>query len=361
MTYRVYDMAQGQFCICWDTCCRIIKSYHRARYQHEYSKEVKESQSSLLSPLSWGLPDLFYVTVDWDKVREKTTTDATSDGFKLGAFAMFSDGGVDTLVRELRRMQLETRRQNHLFQSSMKQSSDKSWSAMESSVGLYQSWIDKAKLVRDLSGSVLIACATAGTGGLTGAALFGAGTGTALKSYGKFQDTGSYGSAAIEATQNIAFSVFPAARGAALTSKETVVKLVVSVTGDTSKALLEGRSVGTALKEGALNIPVAGLGALSKKVLTPVLNKVAVPVLAQVLTAPPQIVAKLPVDVSKKIIEDRTKKSWQGAVRENPARTSAQPAGASDDSLADELSIEDDLLLKFAVIDMNKGVGRSWW
>jgi hypothetical protein len=32
-----------------------------------------------------------------------------------------------------------------------------------------------------------------------------------------------------------------------------------------------------------------------------------------------------------------------------------------DDSLADELSLEDDLLLKFAVVDMSKGVGRSWW
>jgi hypothetical protein len=359
MAYRVYDMAQGQFCICWDTCCRIIKSYHRARHQVAYSKETRESQTSLVNPLSWGLPDLTYITVDWDKVREKSDEDAMSDGFKLGAFAMFSDGGVDKLVRELKRMQLETRRQNDLFQSHMKQASSKSWSAMERSVSAYQGWIDGAKAVRDLSGSILIGCATAATAG--GAAVLGAGAGTALKSYGKFQDTGSYGSAAIEAAQNIAFSVFPAARGVSLTVKEKVVKVIVSVGGDTTKALLEGRSLGTALKEGAINIPVAVGGEAGKRMLKPVLDKVAVPVLTKVITAAPEIVAKLPGDVAKKVAEDRAKKTLQTRVRENPARAGGQPREDVDDSLADELSLEDDLLLKFAVVDMSKGVGRSWW
>lgn len=50
MTYRLYDTAQGQFALCWDTCCQIIKSYHWARPQHRHSTEMTESQSQLLKP-----------------------------------------------------------------------------------------------------------------------------------------------------------------------------------------------------------------------------------------------------------------------------------------------------------------------
>lgn len=195
MTYRLYDTGQGQFALCWDTCCQFIKSYHRASLQHRHSREVTESQSQMLNPSTWGMPDLTYLSVDWHKVRQESAANTLSDAWRLGAVATFSGGGV-----------------------------------------------------------------------------------------AKFQDSGSYGSAAIEVTQNIAFSVFQTTKA---------VKVVVSVTADTFKALIEGEghSIGTALAEGGVNVPAAVLGEVAKKLLGPLMDKVAVPVVTKVITASPQVLA----------------------------------------------------------------------
>ncbi len=352
MTYRLYDTAQGQFALCWDTCCQIIKSYHRASLQHRHSKEVTESQSQMLSPSTWGMPDLTYLSVDWDKVRQESVASTMSDAWRLGAVATFSGDGVDTLVRELKRLQMQTRQSNALFNASQRQASSKTLAAMERSVESFQSMVDGAKRVRDLSGSVLIGAATAASGGLAGAAIFGAGAGSALKGIAKFQDSGSYGSAAIEVTQNIAFSVFQTTK---------VVKLVVSVTADTSKALIEGRPIGTALAEGGVNVPAAVLGEGAKKLLGPLMDKVAVPVVTKVITSPPQILSKLPIEVGAKVLVDQTKKAAQATIRGAAQNLHAGAIASTRSSLADAISVDDDLLLKFAVIDMSKGIGHSWW
>lgn len=353
MTYRIYDTAQGQFALCWDTCCQIIKSHHRARFQHQHSKEIPESQSQMLNPLSWGLPDLTFLSVDWDKVRQDSAASTMADGWRLGAVATFSSDGIDTLVRELRRMQTQTRRAQDLFNASQRRASQTSLAAMNRSIGAFQSMIDGAKLVRDLSGSILIGASTAATGGLSSTVLVGAGAGSALKGIAKFQDSGSYGSAAIEASQNIAFSVFQTPKA---------VKLVVSVAADTVKALIEGRSVGTALAEGGVNVPTTLLGEGAKKLVGPLVEKVAVPVLAKVITTSPQILGKLPTEVGTKVMVDRAKKAAQTAMRGGtPNNLQAHEGLSTRRTLADRISIDDDLLLKFAVIDMAKGVGHSWW
>ena len=352
MTYRIYDTAQGQFALCWDTCCRIMTSYHRARFQHEYSREVTESQSQMLSPLTWGLPDLSFVSVDWEKVRHETTGNTMSDAWRLGAVATFSGDGIDALVRELKRMQTETRQKHALFNASLKQASAKSLAAMNRTVGTAQSWIDGAKVVRDLSGSVLIGASTAATGGLAGAVLFGAGAGSAIKGVAKFQDSGSYGSAAIEVSQNIVFSVFRTPK---------TVKVVASVTADTFKALLEGRSIGTALAEGSMNVPSTVLGEGAKKLLGPLMTKVAVPVVSRVISAPPQVLAKLPIEVGTKVLADRAKKAAQNAVRGDAQTPLTSEKASMRHSLTDTVSVDEDLLLKFAIVDMSKGAGRSWW
>lgn len=337
MAYRLYKTAQGDFCIDWDTCCQILKSYHRARAQNVNSKEVTESQGSLLNPLSWGLPDLSYVEVEWAKVRTEADGQTLLDGFRLGAIATYEAQGVDALARELQRMQTETRRLNQEFQGKMKRASEKSWAAIESSVNAYQKIVDGLKFIRDLAGSFLIGAATVTTGG---AALAAAGLGTGLKTTAKYQDTGSVGSAALEATQNLAFAVFPAARGKALAGGEKVVKVLVTGGMETGKALLEGRRLTTAVAEGGVSIPNAVVADVVKKVAGP-LGKTAVPIVV-------------------KILEDQSKKRAQAWVREATA-TPAGTARTGGDGLADSVSFEDALLIKLAIIDMSKGIGRSWW
>lgn len=346
MSWKTYRVEQGEFTICWETCCRIIASHHRAKWQLQLAQEDRESQSTV-NPLTWGLPDLRYLTVDWDKVRERAEADTLSDAWTLAARANFERAGVDALVRTLKDMQVATRTDHVRYRTRLQECMRRTAADVEASVSRAESWLQIARFLRDSSGSVLIGAATVVTGGTAAVAV--AGGGTVLKSVGKYQDTGSVGSATIEAAQNIAFAVFPAARGAALAGREKVVKVVATVGADASKALIEGRPVGTALAEGAIAVPSSMLGDRLKQGLSVVLGKVAVPIVA-------------------KVVEDRVKKAAQGTVR--GALSGTQQRARQEDgaqrasragSIADRISLDDDMLLKLAVIDNGKGVGGSWW
>ena len=339
MTYKVYDTAQGSFCIDWETCCQIIRSYQRASLQMRYSKEVRESQTSILNPLSWGLPDLTFIEVDWDRVRSEAQQAVYSSSWSLAASASFESNGVDRLVEKLRGMQRDIRRLNADFQQQMRAASKKSWNAMEGSIASYQSRIDEARIIRDLSGSILIGASTVATGGAALAAT--AGMGTVLKTTATYQDTGSAGAAAIEATQNIVCTVIPAARGKAMGA---ATKVVISTVADTGKALLEGKSIGTAIAAGAVNIPTGAAGAMVKGAAVKVLGKAAAPIVV-------------------KVVQDRAKKIGQSAIK-NPSSSAghhAKTSASATSDLADQVSFADDLLLKLALVDMEKGIGRSWW
>jgi hypothetical protein len=370
VAYKLYTTAQGQFAIDWDTCCQIIRSSHRSRSQLDNASSKTESQSSLCNPLSYGLPDLTTLEVDWDAVRRTTQSKTLLDAYRLGAIAEFDRNGVTRLVQELQSMQAETRSANDRFSGWQHAVSDRSLAAMRDSEKGYQSLIDGAKLIRDLSGSVLIGAATFATGGATGAALVGGGLGTALKTTAKYQDTGSLGIAAIEAAQNIVLCVLPAARGAKLAGGEKIVKLILGATLDTDKALLDGRELTTAIEEGVAGSVVSALGdQVLGKGLPLILDRVAVPVVARLLEQPTKVVSDGLTAVLKKTIEDRTKKAVQGAIKASAGADAGHLTHAVNRSGPDSNSWDtvmsfadrDELLLKFAVIDMAKGVGQSGW
>jgi hypothetical protein len=344
MTYKVYNTAQGSFCIDWETCCQIIRSYQRASLQMTYSKEKTESQSSAVDPRTWGLPDLTFIEVNWGRVRSDAHAAVLSSAWSLGASAMFQSKGVDTLVQRLRGMQFDTRQLNSDFQDKMRAASKKSWKAMESSLDSYESKIYYARLARDFSGSILIGAATVVTGGVGLAAT--AGMGTVLKTTATYQDTGSAGAAVIEATQNIVCTVIPVARGKAM---GTATKVVISTVADTGKALLEGKSIGTAIAVGAVNVPTGAGGGMVKDSAVKLLGKVAAP-----------IVVKVAQDQAKKFGQTKIK-NWSSSKSTSSIGDDARTMTSATSDLADQVSFEDDLLLKLAVIDMAKGVGRSWW
>lgn len=340
VSYRVYDTAQGSFAIDWDTCCQIIRSYHRADLQLRYSAERTESQSSTVNPLSWGLPDLTFIEVDWGKVAAESQALVMSAAFKFAAIGMFQSAGMDALVRELQRMMRETRRLNADFARRMRTASDKSWKAMEGSIATYQRRIDEAKHVRDLSGSILIGASTVTTGGASAAAV-GA-SGAVIKATAKYQDYGSAGAAALELTQNIVCTVIPGARQVPMGK---VAKTIISVASDSGEALLEGEALSTAVSMGTVNIPIAAAGEAAKKGLQQVLSKTAVPIVV-------------------KVAEDRAKKVIQGHLRTTTAAATPTSMGVptvSTPGTANRVSVADELLLKLAVVDMAKGVGHSWW
>jgi hypothetical protein len=181
---------------------------------------------------------------------------------------------------------------------------------------------------------------------------------------------GSAGAATIEAVQNLAFVVFPAVRGAALSEPAKAFKRVVSVGADTGKALLEGQQVSTAIREGLMNLPAKVGGDQVTKRLEPLLSRTAEPVLARAVVGSTGVKSQLPTtakDTTKKVVEDRLKKVGQGWVRgagsqeANEMQINARLGTKERRSVADAIALHDDLLLKLAVIDIAKGVGHSWW
>jgi hypothetical protein len=332
MAYKFYDTAQGAFCIDWDTCCHIIRSYHRSELTLANSREERESQVTLVNPLSWGLPDLYMLTVDWDKVRSEATAQVLSSAHGLAFRAVFQKNGVDAMVSELKAMQARTRSNNAAFKDKTQAVSRKAFHEIEKSVAGYQTAVDILKGVRDLSASTLVGLGTAATGG---AAALGIGAGAVLKSTAKYQDTekNAGGVAFVEASQTILTAVVPMG---------TAAKIVVATVGDTGKALIEGRSVGTALGIGAVNVVTGPLGDKGKKLLGAIFDKVAV-----------GAVVKVGQDALKRFLQKEVKEAGKAAP--GPAFTGrASP-------LMDSLAFEDSLLLKFAVVDPAKGIGQSWW
>jgi hypothetical protein len=120
--------------------------------------------------------------------------------------------------------------------------------------------------------------------------------------------------------------------------------VLIGTAADTGKALLEGKTVVKSVGVGAVNLITGPAGAAAKPQLEGLLGKVAAPVVV-------------------KIGEDVTKKFFQGKIKNLGNSTVAPTDHAPRDSENEfsELSVEDELLLKLAVIDMSKGVGRSWW
>ena len=344
MAYKYYDTAQGTFCIDWDTCTNIIRSHHRSQLTLDYATEKRESQISAINPLSWGLPDLIMLTVDWDKVRQESEGRILSTAHLLAARAIFQKNGVDELVRTLRNMQTTTRQNHAKFKAKIDAVSAKAYREIEASIAGYQNVIDKAKLQRDLSGSVLIGLASIATGG---AAALAVGSGAALKATSKYQDAerNAEGVAVIEATQTIITSVIPMSAAAKVApGAAQTVKVIVSAVGDTSKAWLDGQSLGKAIAIGSVNLVTGPLGDKIKSTIGP-------------------IVSKGVLNVSVKVGQDNAKRFLQRQVKSPGTESSGIPplAARGPAKLSHSLSVEDNLLLKLAIIDPAKGIGQSWW
>ncbi|MEP6869580.1 MAG: hypothetical protein ABJA20_13795 [Novosphingobium sp.] len=346
MTYKYYNLEDGNFVIDWDFCCRIIRSYFNSEHIKNSAAETPESRSFSFDPRNWGLPDLVNLTVDWEKVRNGATEDTMSSAFKLGAFAMFQKNGVDSLVRELQRMQLATRRNVQEFQDKQKAVSDKNYASMNLAIRKAETGLWYARKTRDISGGILIGIATVATGGATLAGMavsqgavttLGIAAGTMLKTTAKYQDTehNAAGVATVEAVQTLATSIIPMGNGA---------KIAVSFVGETGKALIEGQSVARSLGMGAAGMATTALGNKGKDVLNKVMDKVA-------------------VSVAVKVSQDLAKKDLQSRIKDigRSVNTGASQAAGNSSPFLDSLTFEDQFLLKLAIIDEAKGVGRSWW
>src|SRR5687767_13398993 len=79
MPYELLANGPTQFAIDWDVVGRIVRSYHTAQLQYAYAREVSMSDSQWYNPMTWSLPRVSHVEVDWDAVRADAVGYAEAD------------------------------------------------------------------------------------------------------------------------------------------------------------------------------------------------------------------------------------------------------------------------------------------
>lgn len=362
MSYELVESQDGTYAVHWPTIYKIIESRVRAAKQNQYARLVSESQTTW-HPLSWGLPDLVTVEVDWDRVRSETraATDAEYMAMRWNAHSSMADQ-----VRKLRTMIAVTWAEKNRFRGRLERAQEKSMSAVDRAVGRADSGIAAMKLVRDASAGTLMIGATVLSGGTAGAAFATLATGSGLKATAKYQDTGNLGAASVELAGNLFFGMIPIGRaGEALKGAEKAAVLIMQANWSATVSLVEGKSLSESLASGALTLiadPVAG-AIVGSPVVKKGLEKVAVPAATAVLRGASAADVEKFVSGGAEAIGQRALNWGAGAIagRGGASSGAAGPGAAAESArtgspLIDRAVIDANLLLSFAVIDMERGL-----
>jgi len=167
MGYELLSSGQTQFAIDWDIVRRILRSYHTAYLQLDFAREVTMSESQWYNPLTWSLPDISHVEVDWDAVRRNAEAQTGSDLRDMRVEAKYNAARV---ARRLEDMVETTARNKEMFVDWLGTVQTQNMGSVNRAVEDYESNIEIAKFVRDTSADGLMVGASVMTGGAAVAA-----------------------------------------------------------------------------------------------------------------------------------------------------------------------------------------------
>lgn len=357
MAYELVASRTGQYAVDWEVVDRLVRSYWQASYQLNYSTSKTESEASWYNPFSWSLPDIKQIDVPWDKVREASAVQGTRDMLKFVKSAQLD---MRSVANELDFRLGETARLKTQFTDYMKSVQSGNMSAIDRAVGDYEGMIEVSRFIRDTSADIVAIGSTIATGGAA-VGLLGASSG--LKGYGKYQDTGSVGAAVTYGAGSMVLGAFKIG-GAKLSGGEEAVFIVFQGVLETGTSLVAGDTVAKAIKKGGLKIASTGA--------------------AQALFSQPWVIesfAKIPfpftimvgnqefaIDMADKVVEKISKKLFEKGVKAGTSRAIdalkpeevAVPQTRSSSGVADEALLYNQILLKLAIVNMEKGVGHGW-
>lgn len=358
MAYQLIDNGRAKFAVDWDVVDRLLLAAARAELRDAYSRVVRASESTWYNPFSWSLPEIASVEVDWDQVQSKAPEIARYDGQRMRQIAQ----------RDARAMALEvqgrvefTSRLTNGFLDRMAAVQSENTVSISRSVESYDNQIEVAKFVRDTSADGLMVGATMLTGGAATAVIAG---GSAFKGYAKFQDTDNVGAAVMEGAGSFVFGYFP--MGKTMTGKQEAVFVLVQAAWETGTGLVEGKEMADAMTGGSMKFLGAGADKLlGSQAVTNMISRAPIPMKVWVPVGPGHAVdmasdfaQKLGGEVFKKQVVERYGPQAVEAMRKTGNGT-PKPAGRRG-CLLRTATTSEDLLLKFAIINMEKGAGHGW-
>ncbi|GLC25951.1 hypothetical protein [Roseisolibacter agri] len=372
MTYWLLDNDHAQYAVDWDVVLRLIRGYHRAVLRYTLAQVTTTSESSWYSPLSWSLPDIKSIEVDWTRVRASVNQRGDEDFATLAEVAVQS---VPEMARQLRFMVEQTTRYTNAFLDLQAAVQSENTVRMHRAIETYEDAVSAARFLRDTSADGLMVGAAIMTGGAGLAVLGGA---SALKGYGKYEDTENVGAAVVYGVGNFAFGAFKLG-GRTLAVREEAVVAILQAQWEAGVALIEGRSLGDALAIGSLKLGGPFVDRFFKlPALQRVIKWASVPIkITQQPTAFGFDVSRLvgrmdPADAAKSIA-DTVATKWlskstqkQGVEKGGKALLTrlheagaVRPTGRVGTGVLATATHTDDLLLTLAIVNMAKGIGRG--
>jgi hypothetical protein len=354
MAYELLANGPTQFAIDWDVVSRIVRSYRIAHLQYAYAREVTMSESQWYNPMTWSLPQVSHVEVDWDAVRGNSESLAEADVHNMRIEAKYNAARI---ARRLEDMIEMTAERKEAFVDRIGTVQTQNMQAINKAVEDYEAGAEIARFVRDTSADGLMVGASVMTGGTAVAALGGA---SFFKGVCRFQDTGSVGAGVMHGAGSLAFAYVKL--GKKFTFKEDVVLALVQAPYTVGTELVGGATVSKAVGASALKLTSPAAEGLFK--LGPartLFDKVAVPI---VITyggenVASSVLSKLAGKAAQRAIEEQGKKALNGA-NASEAEDRQDPGLRRQGQVVDQSTVSTKFLLYLGFVNMDKGIGRGW-
>ena len=355
MAYELLANGPTQFAVDWDIVRRIVRSYHTAALQLAYAREIAMSQSHWYNPMTWSLPDISHVEVDWDAVRADADLFAGED---VGNMQVEAKYNAPRIARRLAAMIDITAHKKEAFIDWIGTVQTQNMVSINKAVEDYQSSAEIARFVRDTSADGLMVGASVMTGGAAVAALGGA---SFFKGVCRFQDSGSVGASVMEGAGSFAFAYVKL--GKEFTFRQDMVLALVQAPWATGTELVGGSTISKAVVSGAVKLSGPSSDALFK--LGPaktLFDKVAVPI----------FISYGGENVASSFLSKLSTETLQNRIADSAARNGKAPASASTadapspwtshrrGQLIDASTLSNRFLLDLAFVNMQKGIGRGW-
>jgi hypothetical protein len=364
MAYELVRSGNTQFAIDWSVVRRLVRSYYLSYYQLSYASEVTLSDSHWYNPMSWSLPDVTNLEVDWDAVRRQTDADTDLEIQDMSSQAVRDAAGVAYRVES---MIDDAARRKEGYLSWMGDLQTENMKKINQAVNDYQSHIEISQFVRNASADGLMVGASVMSGG---AALAVMGAGSTLKGAAKFQDTGSVGAAVMEGVGSFAFAFVKL--GKSFSFKQDMILALVQAPYKAGTELVGGASVGKALLSGGLKLTGPALNQLFN--LSPVktlFDRIAMPISIwqktidepghqQFVNVADEILRKFAKEVAQKRGIEGAGKNAILRIGSSSSSTANRGASSRQGAVLAEATLTSKFLLYLAFVNMNEGVGRGW-
>jgi hypothetical protein len=354
MAYELVQNGNTQFAIDWDVMRRLVKSYYTSYHQYDSGREVTLSDSQWYNPLSWSLPEVSHVEVDWDAVRARTEADTAADLRDLRAEAA---SNAPRVARRIESLIEATNRNKELFVEWMGTVQTQNTESISKAVDDYESNIEIAKMVRDNSARGLMVGASVMTGGGAVAALGGA---SFFKGFCKFQDTDSVGAGVMEGAGSFIFAYVKL--GKSFSFKQDMVLAFVQAPYEATTELVAGKTLSEAAVSGAVKLTGPAVDRLFKLGPSKTLfDKLAVPI--SITYGGDNKASELLTGFGKSAVKEGIKSGTKAVLLGSNGASQGDEAGAGtrrSGQLVREATLSNKFLLYLAFVNMTKGIGHGW-